>query len=87
MRTEPGKVDGNSLSKVFPDVVEWLILEPLPPPAQEGFTNRDILEHELLKKMLPCPELIEDLPGVELVMRRTSTGWPPIVPLQFNAHE
>ena len=34
-----------------------------------------------LKKMLPCPELVEDLSGVQLIVRRTTARWPPIVPL------
>ena len=50
MRTEPGKVDGNSLSKVFPDVVEWLILKPLAPPAREGITKRKEKDHVTLPR-------------------------------------
>ena len=68
-------------------MVEWLVLEPLAPPAQEGITNRKQKQCrrtiEENYHMLPCPELVEDLPGVELVVRRTSAGWPPIVPLQL----
>ena len=31
VESKPGKVDGDPLSEVLPDVVQWLVLEPAAP--------------------------------------------------------
>ena len=36
VEAKPGKVDGDPLSKILPNVIEGLILVPLAPPAQGG---------------------------------------------------
>ena len=34
-------------------------------------------------KLIPCPELVKNLPGVQLVVRRTTSWRPPVVPLEI----
>ena len=51
VETQPGEVDGNFLSEVISDVVQWLIFVPPPPPSPvlvQDLSSRQFLVIEIL---------------------------------------
>ena len=45
VEAKPGKVDGDPLPEVFPDVVERLVLEPAAPPGPVLVKNLTPVQH------------------------------------------